>query len=111
MTRRKAIQLTSKPGSVVGLGRVQTLPVYGLIGVRRGGGVIPIQALVRNVGTCHPDGKGEIRTGSPREEKSTNAGYRGGAARSSVEVSERAWSKGAASFGRCYGSTRMGRNP
>jgi len=72
--------------------------------------VILTQALVRNVGTCHLDDKGEIRTGSPRKEKRTNAGYRGGAARSSVEVSERTWSKGAASSGRYHGSTRKGRS-
>jgi hypothetical protein len=111
MTRRKAIQPTSKPGSVVGPGRAQAIPAYGLGGVRRRGGVIPTQALVWNVGTCHPDDKGEIRTGGPRKEKSTEAGYRGGAARSSVEVSERTWSKGAASSSRNRGSTRKGRNP
>jgi len=111
MTRRKAIQPTSKPGSVVGPGRVQAIPVYGLDGVRCRGGVIPSQALVWNVGTCHPDAKEEIRTGSPRKEKRTDAGYRGGAARSSVEVSERTWSKGAASSCRYYGPTRLGRNP
>jgi hypothetical protein len=77
MMRRKAIQLTSKPGSVIGLGRVQTLPVYGLINVRRGGGVNPIQALVRNVGTCQPDGKGEIGTGSPPEGEEYQCGVQG----------------------------------
>jgi hypothetical protein len=111
MTRRKGIQPTSKPGGVVGPGLVQALPVYGLSGVRCRGGMIPSQALVRNVGTCRPDGKGERQAGSPREPKSTDAGHRGGAARSSVEAPERAWSKGAASSGRPCGSTRVGRNP
>jgi hypothetical protein len=73
--------------------------------------VIPSQALVRNVGTCRPDVKGEGRAGGPREPQSTEAGHRGGAARSSVETPERAWSKGAASSVRPYGSTREGRNP
>ena len=72
--------------------------------------MIFIQALMWNVGTCHPDDKGEIRTRGPRKEKSTNAGYRGGVARSSDEVAERSRSKGAASFSRCYWSTYSGRN-
>jgi len=76
MTCRKANQLISKPGSVVGLGRVQTLPVYGLDGIRHGGGMILSQALVRILGTCRLDDKGGIRTRIPRKEKSTNAGNR-----------------------------------
>ena len=43
------------------------------------------QALVRNVGTCRPDAKGEIQAGGPCEDESTDAGGRGGAARSSGE--------------------------
>lgn len=34
-------------------------------GVRHGGGVILIQARVRNVGTCGPDAKGEIQVEDP----------------------------------------------
>ena len=49
--------------------------------VRLGGGVNPDQALLRNVGTCRPDVKGEARAGGPREGQSTDAGHRGGAAR------------------------------
>jgi hypothetical protein len=111
MTRRKAIQPTSKPSSVVGSGQVQTLPVYGLGGVRRRGSVIPLQALVGNVGTCRLDAKGEIRKGSPLKEKSTDARHRGGAARSSRDAAERLWSEGAASFSREHGSTRKRRSP
>ena len=111
MTRRKAIHSTPKPGGVVGPGSVQALPAYGLSGVRCRGGVIPSQALVWNVGTCRPDAKGEWQAGSPREPKSTDAGHRGGAARSSDEAPERVVSKGAASSGRPCGSTRVGRNP
>ena len=51
MTCRKANQLTSKPDSVVNLGQSQTLPVYGLGGVRRRGCMILFQALIWNVGT------------------------------------------------------------
>ncbi|MBF0505575.1 MAG: hypothetical protein HQL09_01960 [Nitrospirae bacterium] len=110
MTRRKAIQPTSKPSSVIGSGQVQTEPVDGLGGVRRGGSVIPFQAFVGNVGTCRLDAKGEIRRSSPPKEKRTDARHRDGAARSSEEAVERPWSKGAASFCRMHASTRKGRN-
>ena len=42
---------------------------------------------MRNVGTCRPDAKGEIQAGGPREGQSTDAGHRGGAARSRDEGS------------------------
>lgn len=45
------------------------------------------QALVRNVGTCRPDIKGEVQAESIRESESTDAGHRGGGARSRVEGS------------------------
>ena len=111
MTRRKAIKPTSKLSSVVGSGQVQTMPVYGLGGVRRGGGMILFQALVGNVGTCRFDVKGEIRMGSPLKEKSTEVKHRDGAVRSSDETIEKLWSKGAASLSRGHGSTQTGRNP
>ena len=47
--------------------------------------MILIQALVRNVGTCRPDAKGEAQADSIREGQSTDAGHRGGDARSRVE--------------------------
>ncbi len=51
-TYRKANQLTSKPGSVIDPGQIQTVPVYGLDGVRCRGSMSLIQAFLRNVGTC-----------------------------------------------------------
>jgi len=42
-------------------------PVYGLNGIRYGGGVNLVQAFVCNVGTCCSDGKGEIQVEDPRE--------------------------------------------
>ena len=54
-------------------------------GTRLGGGVNPDQALLRNAGTCRPDAKGEAQAGSPRKSQSTDAGHRGGAARSRGE--------------------------
>lgn len=57
------------------------LPVYGSTGVRHEGGVVLIQAWVRNVGTCRPDAKGDAPAGSPRKRQSTEAGHRGGVVR------------------------------
>ena len=62
-------------------------PVYGSTGVRHEGGVILIQAWVRNVGTCRSDAKGDAQAGSPRKRLSTEAGHRGGVARSREERS------------------------
>jgi len=61
--------------------------VYGSTGVRHEGGVILIQAWVRNVGTCRPDAKGDAQAGSPRKRLSTEAGHRGGATHSRNEGS------------------------
>lgn len=52
MTCRKANQLRSKPDSVVDPGQAQTIPVYGLSGLRRRDCMILIQAFMWNVGTC-----------------------------------------------------------
>jgi hypothetical protein len=43
-----------------------------------------VQALVWNVGTCRSDAKGEVQVEAPRDER-TDAGHRGGAARSRDE--------------------------
>jgi hypothetical protein len=61
--------------------------VYCLGGVRHKDGVNLIQALVWNVGTCRPDAKGETQMGRPHKGESTDAGHRGGAARSRGEGS------------------------
>ena len=44
-----------------------------------------IQALVRNSGTCRPDAKGEAQADRLRKSESTDAGHRGGVARSRDE--------------------------
>lgn len=62
-------------------------PVYGSTGVRHEGGVIVIQAWMRNVGTCRSDAKGDAQAGSPRKRLSTEAGHRGGATHSRNEGS------------------------
>lgn len=85
MTCRKANQLTSKPGSVVDPGQVQTIPVYGLDGVRCRGCMSLSQALLWNVGTCWFNAKErEATLGS--DFASTNVNQRGGAIRSSDET-------------------------
>ena len=53
-------------------------PAYCPIGIRHEGGVTLIQALVRNVGTCRPDVKGEVQMNDLHEDASTDAGHRGG---------------------------------
>jgi hypothetical protein len=47
-------------------GQVQKVPVYRLNGIRYGGGVNLIRALVGNVGTCRSDAKGEIQVEDPQ---------------------------------------------
>ena len=56
-------------------------------GVRHRSGVTLIQALVRNVGTCRPDVKGETQVRGPHKGESTDAGHRDGAVRSREEGS------------------------
>ena len=56
-----------------------------LTGIRHEGGVTLIQALVRNVGTCRPDAKGEAQAEGLRKSECTEAGHRGGVTRSRVE--------------------------
>jgi len=67
--------------------KVERLPDCGSTGVRHEGGVIMIQAWVRNVGTCRPDAKGEIQVDSLHKDQSTEAGHRVGVAHSRVEGS------------------------
>ncbi len=61
------------------------MPADGPIGIRHKGGVNLIQALVRNLGTCRPDVKGEIQAEGLRKDESTDAGHRGGDVCSRVE--------------------------
>ncbi len=60
-------------------------PDYGPDGIRHEGGVTLRQAFAWNVGTCGSDAKGDVQAGSPREDQSTKAEHRGGAARSRDE--------------------------
>jgi hypothetical protein len=62
-------------------------PAYCPDGTRHKGGVTLFRASVGNVGSCRPDGKGEIQVGGPHKDESTDAGHRLGAAHSSEEGS------------------------
>ena len=69
MNHRKRVEsvgMVSKPGRVVDPGQVQGELAACLVGTRHKGGVNPDQALVRNVGTCRLDVKGEIQVVDPR---------------------------------------------
>ena len=101
LTHRNETMMASKPGSVGGPGTkarhggpsVGELPVCGPGGARCIGGVSSSQALAWNRRTCRPDsdGRGFLaargRTASSEhcEWESTDAGHRGGPARSSGE--------------------------
>ena len=64
MNHRKRVESVGKvsePGRVVSPGGVHGEPVACVGGIRHRGGVTLDQALVRNVGTCRLDGKGEIQ--------------------------------------------------
>lgn len=90
----ESTQMTSKPGMEVTPRLVWPLPAYGPFGVRRRGSAILIQALTLNCGNlrwrCQAKGtrwrcqaKG---TSSKGKADNSNASPRGGATRSSVEV-------------------------
>jgi hypothetical protein len=103
--------MTSKLGRVVGPGQAQEKPAYRLGGVRHEGGVILVQALMRNVGTCVSMRREKSKWERPHKDESTDAGHRGGVVRSSEESIERCWSQGT-TLSSCHrGSTRDGRNP
>ncbi len=87
LTCRKVPRWRRNRGVFVTPGLAWGKPVYCPGGVRHEGGVTLLQALARNVGTCHPAVKGEIRVGSPHEDERTDAGHMGGAARSREEGS------------------------
>ena len=84
-TCRKCLRDVETRGNLVTLGAVWGRPVYCPRGVRHGGGVTVRWALVRNVGTCRSDGKGEPQVGNPHKRESTEAGHRDGGVRSREE--------------------------
>lgn len=71
--------------AIEALGAMRAMPADGPCDDRRRGGVSPVQARVRNVGTCPRDAKGAHQHGDPVEVLSTEARGRGGWVRSSEE--------------------------
>lgn len=64
-TCRKVHKWRQNRVGFVSPGQVWEIPVYGPDGVRHEGGVTLLQALVRNVGTCRPDAKGDVQVEAP----------------------------------------------
>ena len=85
MTCRKDLNDVETGREWLARDKVGGKPVDCPIGVRHEGGVTLSQALMRNVGTCRPDAKGEAQADSLRKGQSTDAGHRGGVAHSRVE--------------------------
>ena len=65
-------------------------PVDRPTGDRHEGGVTLIQALIRNLGTCRADAKGDFQVDELHKKQSTDAAHRGGSARSRDECAEMA---------------------
>jgi hypothetical protein len=86
-TCRKRIGDVKTGGSFVNPGGVRGIPVYCPYGVRHGGGVTLLWALVRNAGTCRSAAKGEAQVGGSHKGESTDVEHRGGAACSRAEGS------------------------
>ena len=84
-TCRKALGDVKTGGNLVNPGAVWGEPVDCPHGVRHGGGVTLIWALVWNVGTRRSAAKGEAQVGSPHKSKSTETEHRGGGVRSREE--------------------------
>ena len=70
--------------------------------------MILIWASVRNVGTCRPDAKGEAQANSLCESQSTDAGHRGGGARSRDEGSVMGLDRRGVVVQQCYRSNPKG---
>lgn len=66
MTCRKRNDVTETGLQSLARDAARTMPTDGPSGDRHEGGVSPVQALVRNVGTCRLDAKGEIQVEDPR---------------------------------------------
>ena len=78
MTCRKVSRRCQNREGVIGPGLGRTKTCLRSNWHRHEGGVILMQALVRNVGTCRPDAKGEVQANSLRKNESTDAGHRDG---------------------------------
>lgn len=85
MTHRNS-EILSKPEGPHAPGQAHQVPDYRVGGRRCKGGMSQSQAPMRNTGTCRPAVKGNSQMAKSMR-RNTDAGHRGGAARSSVEAS------------------------
>src|SRR5450759_1123366 len=85
MKCRKAIRRCQNRRLTLPPGSVRENPEACPSGIRHVGGAKLNLALVRNVRTCRSDAKREVSSGQNREDESTDAEHRDGAARSSDE--------------------------
>ena len=81
MNCRKPIRRCQNRGVTLPPGSTRGRPEGRSSGIRHVGGAKLNQALVWNVRTCRSDAKGEVASGQNREDKSTDAEHRDGAAR------------------------------
>jgi len=81
MKCRKRIRRCQNRGLTLPPGSARGDPEDCPSGIRHVDGAKLNQALVRNVRTCRSDAKGEVSSGQNREDKSTDAEHRDGAAR------------------------------
>src|SRR3954447_24035949 len=81
MKCRKRIRRCRSRGVTLPPGSARENPEAHPRGIRHVDGAKLNQALVRNVRTCRSDAKGEVSSGQNREDESTDAEHRGGAAR------------------------------
>jgi hypothetical protein len=78
LTCRKSVRRHRNQARETGLGRkLGGRPADRPSGGRHGDGVSPVQACVRNVGTCHLDAKGDVQVDGPTR---TRVPMRGGEA-------------------------------
>ena len=87
MKCRKRIRRCQNRGVTLPPGTARGNPEACPSGIRHVGGAKLNQALVWNVRTCRSDAKGEVASGQNREDESTAAEHRDGAARSRDEGS------------------------
>jgi hypothetical protein len=66
LMRCRKLRTTSKLVAYITPGQIQGIAAYCLGGVRHRSGVNLIQALLRNVGTCRSDVKGETQVEAPQ---------------------------------------------
>ena len=81
MKCRKRIRRCRNRGVTLPPGSARENPEACPSGIRHVDGAKLNQALVRNVRTCRSDAKGEVSSGQNREDESTDAEHRDGAAR------------------------------